>query len=115
MSVFRLGNAMFRTYASAVVENPGTVQVEWPGGDGWLILGVGASFSGGAFFQLVIDDISDLQPGPTTIPGLDHINTSSADIQVFPFSAPKGIIAGGINVPSPGDAASGLTASLVTI
>jgi hypothetical protein len=119
MTSFILGNNLFNTFpGGSSTDNPTTVSIEWPGGDGWLLIGPSPSFSGGAFFELnmvSLDGPALIPLSPIHIPGVDHINTSSPDVQVFPFSAPKGVISGTVKVSSPGDAASNLNVSAVTI
>jgi hypothetical protein len=124
MSVIWFGSNLNNTYpGGSSTDNPGAGSIDWPGGAGWLVIAVGVSFSGGAFFQvrLTIDGGVTSATIDVPIPGLEHINSMSAPVifpisaepQVFPFSAPRGKIRGFIHVLASGDEGSNLSAFLI--
>lgn len=84
MTAFQMTNNF-----AATSNGPGTVGINWPGGDGWIIVQSGATFTGAAKMDLAIQISSALGGSVPT----STINASG----VYPFSAPAGTLQAGFD------------------
>lgn len=89
--------------ALAVTSNgPGSINVDWPGGDGWLIVGSGAVFTGAAKILLFWQNNSDIANVGGQVPFASTINA----VGVYPFSAPAGFISAAYDMGAGGTISS---------
>lgn len=102
MSVFQLSN---NVSASASL---GLCSVEWPGGDGLIVVDAGATFTGSSQLNLNFSTAP-----PLSVSGALPVSTIAAP-GVYPFIAPKGLLSGTAFV-GPGDSISNLTVWAVSM
>lgn len=83
---------------------------DWPGGDGWLSIISGATFSG------TLGLLIQCQPTDPVLPSIGFMNVPGFPVNVvgvFPFTAPKGVIAADISGST--GSVSNLTAAIYSV